>query len=351
MDSDLRADYRIDVERASGSREFLLPERLILTELATLSGDAVKLYLILSYCAECQSTVPTIDEISSLAGFGQTAYHKALNELMSRHLLRLEKQRYLLADLRQFNRLQQQFLEAPESSESASCETGAEEREETIQQINEIFFQGTMSPTIYRDIERWFVKYQFSPHVIYALFSEAERNGARNAMNYIRAIADNWHQLGIRSHEELDRYFDEREAMREEYEIVRQRMNFRAPLTTYQKELVRKWCDDWGFSLALIDRAMRETNKISSPNLAYVDAVLKTWHEVGIKNEAELEDYLAKLPQNSSQKKGSRRAVRERRENRGNFAGRQEEIGQVDSLKWLMGQRSTETELEGERDE
>ncbi|MDO5738120.1 MAG: DnaD domain protein [Eubacteriales bacterium] len=328
-------ELQITLERQAASGEFLIPERLILKYLAELSGPALKLFLILQYVAQCHSFMPGPEEIQALAGFGRADYQNALNELLTRQLLRFSNRKYFLQDLRfDLAEVVPTVKREELRAESADAEVAA--REEVIRQINDKFFSGTMGSTAYHDIERWFSEYQFSPYVVYAIFSEAEYNGAKGSLAYMRAIADNWHRLGIRSYEDLNAHMDQREEGRSLKAEIKKRLNQHSPLTSYQEELIDKWSNEWGFDFAVIDRALAETAKTSNANLAYVDKILQSWHEVGIKDIEGAEQYMANW-QRWQNKRESRRSQKPR--NVKNFKGRGEKFDQQDGLQWLDGNR------------
>ncbi|MDO5733925.1 MAG: DnaD domain protein [Eubacteriales bacterium] len=343
-------------ERVPGTGEFLLAEGFVLRELARLSGEAVKLYLLLLYHSQKSQLLPERKELLQTLNFDLAEYKGALNELLQKAVLRLEGNSYYLADLR--------FTESsnPQPAESSAelnldLEKGqgssisspqpdlVQEREDAIKQINDSFFQGVMPTGLYHIIDHWFSEYKFSPHVIYAIFSEAEQNQAVNNTSYVRAIADNWHHQGIREYEDLNNYLRRREEMFGAGELVRKRLKLRGNLTHYQEELVDKWVNQWKFSNEIIDRALGLTVKITNPNLDYVDKVLKTWHEVGIKDLAGLERYLDHWDKRKK-KQAPRSAEPIKRQN---FAGRQDSnYAALSSRRW---RRSTpeEESAEGEQ--
>lgn len=119
-------------------------------------------------------------------------------------------------------------------------------RSQTVMQINEKFFQGIMAPSWYVEIEDFFDKYEFEDDVMIALFQECSiRKGL--AKPYIKKVAENWYNAGIKT--------------MEEYEIYKR--NWKVSKKTYKPEFTDR-------ELKLIYHAMLEIKGCDS--LQYVDS-------------------------------------------------------------------------------
>ena len=85
-------------------------------------------------------------------------------------------------------------------------------RAKAIEDINNQFFQGIMSPSWYSDIDLWFKKYNFDEQVMLALFNYCYEHSALHK-NYIQVVADSWHKNNIQSFSDLDKYYEKQEKL------------------------------------------------------------------------------------------------------------------------------------------
>ena len=85
-------------------------------------------------------------------------------------------------------------------------------RAKAIENINNEFFQGIMSPSWYSDIDLWFKKYNFDEEVMIALFRYCFNRSALHR-NYIQTVADGWHKNNIQNFNDLDRYYEKQEKL------------------------------------------------------------------------------------------------------------------------------------------
>lgn len=49
--------------------------------------------------------------------------------------------------------------------------------------------------------------------------------------------------------------------------------------TKVEEELMNKWLDEYKFSMEVIEEAFAKSIRIKSPNMKYVDGILRNWHE------------------------------------------------------------------------
>ncbi|MBN2852419.1 MAG: DnaD domain protein [Clostridia bacterium] len=161
------------------------------------------------------------------------------------------------------------------------------EKREIISSINTKFFQGSMQISWYSTIETLFSLYKFEDSVMYSLFSDCfERGKLKKA--YVEQVAKSWSENGVKTHFDLEDYFTRYKSMKDLYVKIEKRLNRKTPLTQYEEKYVEKWLKDYGFSFDIIDIALKNTTKISNPNLEYVHKILTTWHKNGYKTKEEV---------------------------------------------------------------
>lgn len=321
----------------------LLADRFVTDYLSRLSPAAIKLYLWFEWGAQRGAEVPAREDLMEFLNLEHAEVKAGIDELLHYDLLTIDGTGYILKDLRilKSSAENQTYTihrdvktKAPEAAPKDDALIA--KREAAVKQINDTFFQGVMPLSFYQLIDRWFEDYRFTPHVIYALFSEARQNNGLTTA-YCRAIADNWHRQGIQNYSDLNRYLSEYQSLTELGKLVKDRMNIKGPLTKYQEALIDKWQTEWGFSPELIDEALSRTTKILNPNLEYVDVILKNWHETGINSKAGIEAY-EKRWQEQQEKKSFRIARQPKGRHRPNFASREDagaDYRDLSDLSWL----------------
>lgn len=169
-------------------------------------------------------------------------------------------------------------------------------RAKAIENINNEFFQGIMSPSWYSDIELWFKKYGFDEEVMVALFRYCFNRSALHR-NYIQTVADAWYKNNIKTFNDLDSYYEKQEKLNVLYKSISKKLGYNRQLTQYEQAYVEKWSVDYGFSLDIIEIALKKTTSKSNPNFDYLDKLLTDWHDRGFKKSEEIQDFLAQLKQ------------------------------------------------------
>lgn len=144
-------------------------------------------------------------------------------------------------------------------------------------------------------------------------------------------IMRNWYLEGIRSSEDLDTMLKQKEKRYVEYKkILANFGEYRLP-TKPEEEMMDIWLDEYKFSLEVIENALKKTTSIKSPNMNYLNGILKNWNEK-IKENAE------KAPKEtivSSSFKEDKREYREKILKFVNFSRKTMNKKEIDSLDFL----------------
>lgn len=92
-------------------------------------------------------------------------------------------------------------------------------------------------------------------------------------------ILRNWYLDGIRSSEDLDTMLKHKEKRYLEYKrILANFGEYRLP-TKPEEEMMDMWLDEYRFSIEVIESALRKTTSIKSPNMNYLNGILKNWYD------------------------------------------------------------------------
>ena len=169
-------------------------------------------------------------------------------------------------------------------------------RAKAIENINNLFFQGIMSPSWYSDIDLWFKKYAFDEEVMVALFRYCFNRSALHR-NYIQTVADAWYKNNIKTFNDLEVYYQKQEKLNVLYKSISKKLGYNRQLTQYEQAYIEKWSIDYGFSLEIIEIALKKTTSKANPNFDYLDKLLTDWHDRGFKTTSEIQTFLSDLKQ------------------------------------------------------
>ena len=131
--------------------------------------------------------------------------------------------------------------------------------------------------------------YHFEPAVVYAMIEDGRRRHKLQGPGYVKAIAESWHEAGIQTESDLNRYQQAREDLWSLSKQVGRYLNIH--MTREHEHYLQHWTEDFGFDWPVIEKALSTVVKIGRPNFNYFDAILRNWHEAGLKTVEEIEAY------------------------------------------------------------
>ncbi|MDO5707613.1 MAG: DnaD domain protein [Andreesenia angusta] len=133
--------------------------------------------------------------------------------------------------------------------------------------------------------------YSMDPEVFSYAAEEADSKG-KNRVNYMIGIIKNWYNDGVRTAEDAREHIMNMSP--ENYMggcIKKDLGSSRVLMSSGEKILLKKWISDFGFDLDMILKACEYTGSTTEPSFAYIDSILKSWHENGIKTIKEASKY------------------------------------------------------------
>ena len=81
------------------------------------------------------------------------------------------------------------------------------------------------------------------------------------------------------------------------YKDISKKLGYNRQLTQYEQAYIQKWTIDYGFTLDIIEIALKKTTSKSNPNFDYLDKLLSDWHDRNFKTVSEIQDFLSSLKQ------------------------------------------------------
>ena len=272
-----------------------LPDIFFTEYLSQTNGDYIKVYLYMVFLSKYGKDIK-VNDLSKKLELDFKIIQDAIRYWEDIGVITKKTTGYIINNIQE---IELHKLYKPKVSLSAEALKETEKnqhRAKAIENINNRFFQGIMSPSWYSDIDLWFKKYGFEEEVMFALFNYCYSRSALHR-NYIIAVADAWHKNNIKTFDELDIYYQKQEKLNVLYKNVSKKLGYNRPLTQYEQAYIEKWSVDYGFSFEIIEIALKKTTSKANPNFDYLNKLLSDWHERGFKTVADIENFLSQLKQ------------------------------------------------------
>lgn len=270
-----------------------IPDVFFTEYLSQASGDYIKVYLCLIFLTKYDKDIK-LNDLSKKLNVPFSTIQSALNFWEDLGVVTKKINGYILNDLQQIE-LHKSFVpNVSLSSEKIKQNAKSEYRARAIESINNTYFQGIMSPSWYSDIDLWFKKYEFDEQVMVALFDYCFNKSALHK-NYIQTVAEAWSHNKIKTYNDLENYFQKYENMTKIKKSIAKKLGRYGNLTQFEEAYIEKWLLDYGFSLDIINIALRKTTSKTNPNFDYLDKLLSDWHTRNLSTVQEIETFLAEL--------------------------------------------------------
>ena len=284
-----------------------LPDVFISEYLSSAKGDYIKVYLYMLFLSKYNKDIKITDLAKKLA----LPFHiiqEALTYWEKEGVIIKKATGYIIANLQEKELLNLYSPKLSLSPEQIAKNSENKYRASAIENINNSYFQGIMSPSWYNDIELWFKKYQFDEQVMIALFRYCFERSALHR-NYVQAVADSWSKNNIKTFSDLDVYYQKQENLNKIKKSICKKLGLSRALTQFEEAYIEKWVIDYEYSLPIIDIALKRTTSKTNPSFDYLDKLLSDWKEHGFKTENEIQEFIKKMKEkNKSVKEISKKA-------------------------------------------
>lgn len=272
-----------------------LPDIFFTEYLSQSKGDYIKVYLYIIFLSKYGKDVK-INDLSKKLELDFKVIQDAIKYWEDLGVITKKNTGYIINNLQEIELHKLYKPKVALSAEAQKQTAKNQRRAQAIENINNEFFQGIMSPSWYSDIELWFKKYNFDEEVMIALFRYCFNRSALHR-NYIQTVADAWHSNKIQNFNDLDNYYAKQEKLNILYKSITKKLGYNRQLTQYEQAYVQKWSIDYGFSFDIIEIALKKTTSKVNPNFDYLDKLLTDWHDRNFKTVAEIENFLSQLKQ------------------------------------------------------
>ena len=267
-----------------------LPDIFFTEYFSQASSDAIKVYLYLLFLSKYSKEIK-INDLSKKLELPLKVIQDAVKYWENEGLLLKKTAGYELTNIQELELHKLYNPKISLSPESIAKTAQNQYRAKAIENINNEFFQGVMSPSWYGDIDLWFSKYSFDEEVMIALFRYCFERSALHK-NYIQTVAEAWANNNIKTFSDLDKYYEKQEALSKVYKTISKKLGLNRQLSQYETAYIDKWVLDFGYDLKIIEIALKKTTSKFNPSFDYIDKLITSWHERGLKTPEAIEKFL-----------------------------------------------------------
>lgn len=271
----------------------ILPDVFFTEYLSQLSGDCVKIYLYMSFLAKYNKEIK-LNDLSKKLNIPLKTIQDSIKLLEDEQIITKKNTGYIVNNLQEIELHKLYNAKVTSSPEEIEKIAQNKYRAKAIENINNEFFQGMMSPSWYSDIDLWFKKYSFDEEVMNALFRYCFNRSALHR-NYIQTVAESWFQNKIKTFNDLDKYYEKQEKLNTLQKTISKKLGITRNLTQYEEGYIEKWNMDFGYSLDVIEIALKKTTSKSNPNFEYLDKLLTDWHDRCLKTSNDVQSFLVQM--------------------------------------------------------
>ena len=268
-----------------------IPDVFFTEYMSEANGDYIKVYMSMLFLTKFDKDVK-LNDLSKRLNISLSTIQAALSYWEVKKVLTKKLNGYILNDLQEIELHKIYSPNLTLSPEDIEKNEKSKYRAKAIECINNMYFQGVMSPAWYSDIDLWFKKYEFDEQVMISLFDYCFNKSALNK-NYVKAVADAWNKSNIKTYEELEMYSQKSEKINLIKKDVTKKLRRYNPLSEFEEGYIEKWVVDYGYTMDVINIALKKTTAKANPTFDYFDKLLTDWHERNLKTADEVNNYIA----------------------------------------------------------
>ena len=273
----------------------IIPDAFFTEYFTQASGSAIKVYLYLYFLAKYGKDIK-INDLAKSLNLPLKDIQDSIKYWESIGLLIGKNSGYEFANMQELELYKLYNPKITQSPEKILSTERNQYRAKAIENINNEFFQGVMSPSWYGDIDLWFSKYSFDEEVMIALFRYCFNRSALHR-NYIQAVAEAWSKNNIKTYSDLDKYYEKQEALAKIEKSISKKLGLNRQLSQYEEAYIEKWVNDFGYNMNIIEIALKKTTSKVNPSFDYIDKIITDWHDRNLKTPDSINKFLQDMKQ------------------------------------------------------
>ena len=270
-----------------------IPDIFFSEYLSEASGDFIKVYLYMLFLSKYDKDIK-INDLSKKLVLPVKTIQDAVKYWEDKCLITKKNTGYIVNSIQEIELHKLYKPKTALSAEQLQKSAENQKRAKAIDFINNKYFSGLMPTTWYPEIELWFKKYGFDEEVMIALFGYCFDMSALHK-NYVQAVAEAWNKNNIKTFNDLDVYYEKQEKLKVIAKTISKKLGLSRALTQYEYAYIEKWVVDYGYSLDIIEIALKKPTSKANPNFDYLDKLLTDWHERGFKTSGEVQSFLNEM--------------------------------------------------------
>lgn len=271
----------------------LIPDIFFSEYLSEASGDFIKVYLYMLFLSKYDKDIK-INDLSKKLVLPVKTIQDAVKYWEDKCLITKKNTGYIVNSIQEIELHKLYKPKTALSAEQLQKSAENQKRAKAIDFINNKYFSGLMPTTWYPEIELWFKKYGFDEEVMIALFGYCFDMSALHK-NYVQAVAEAWSKNNIKNFNDLDLYYEKQEKLKVIAKTISKKLGLSRSLTQYEYAYIEKWVMDYGYSLDIIEIALKKTTSKANPNFDYLDKLLSDWHDRGFKTTNGIQAFLSEM--------------------------------------------------------
>ncbi|MCX7773136.1 MAG: DnaD domain protein, partial [Clostridia bacterium] len=265
----------------------LVPDIFLSDVMPRIPADAVKVYLYCIFLSKYKKEARP-EDLAAKLDLSLDTVNAAFLILEREELILRTPQVISITDIKEREILKLYKRKTTSEADQALSKTVTNvRRNQCIDSINKMFFQGLMSPSWYTSIDNWFESFRFDEDVMVSLFKYCYDNNALNA-KYIEKVGATWSQKGITNHWELEKYMEACEKTKEIGRTISRALRLGRSLTSYEERYLDIWLNEYAYDMPLIEEALERTAGKANPNFKYIHSILTAWNKEGIRTREQL---------------------------------------------------------------
>lgn len=267
-----------------------VPDIFFSEYLSFADGNYIKIYLYMMFLAKYGKDIK-VNDLAKKLQLPLKTIQDGIKFWEEQKIITKKNTGYVLNNLQEIELHKLYNPKITSSPEELEKTAKNQYRSKAIENINNEFFQGIMSPSWYSDIDLWFKKYNFDEEVMIALFRVCFNHSALHR-NYIQTVAESWAQHNVKTFNDLEMYMDKQEKLKTIGHTISKKLNLNRQLSQYEEGYVSRWNVDYGYNFDVIELALKKTTSKSNISFDYLDKILTDWHERNLKTPAEINSYI-----------------------------------------------------------
>lgn len=276
-----------------------IPDIFFTEYFSEATGDSIKVYLYLLFLSKYNKEIK-LNDLSKKLALPLPVIQNSIKYWEDLNIITKKNTGYIINNLQEIELYNLYSPKVALSSDKIENNIKNQSRAKAIEDINNSFFQGIMSPAWYADIDLWFKTYSFDEHVMIALFRYCFEKSALHR-NYVKTVAEAWNQNNIKTFNDLDLYYEKQDKLNKLKKSITKKLGLSRSLTQYEEAYIEKWYFDFGYSLDIIELALKKTTSKSNPSFDYIDKIIADWHDRNLKTINDIQTFLIEF-KNQKQK-------------------------------------------------